>query len=158
MEAELDASLSYEKNRKGNAKKFNKKNGRSLKTLKSQCGEFPIDVPRNREGELELKVIPKYQRDISGIEEKVISLYAGGMSTRDNHNQVQDLYGMELLAEMDSRFIGRILPEVKEWQLRPLSLVYPFVFHYKVKGEGRILSGVASYIVLVSLQKVTRMF
>ncbi len=70
MEAELDASLGYEKNQKWNLQTSNKRNGHSPKTLKSQYGEFQIDVPRDREGEFEPKLIPKYQRDISGIEEK----------------------------------------------------------------------------------------
>ena len=86
---------------------------------KSQYGEFQIDVPRDRNGEFEPKLIPKYQRDISGIEEKVISLYARGMSTRDIHDQLQDLYGIELSAEMVSKITDKILPQVKEWQSRP---------------------------------------
>ncbi len=96
MEAELDATLGYEKNHKGDLQTDNKRNGHSTKNLKSQYGEFQIDVPRDRNGEFEPKLIPKYQRDISGIEEKVISLYARGMSTRDIHDQLQDLYGIEL--------------------------------------------------------------
>ncbi len=151
MEAELDSSLGYEKNHKGDLKTSNKRNGHSQKTLKSQYGEFQIDVPRDRDGEFEPKLIPKYQRDISGIEEKVLSLYARGMSTRDIHDQIQDLYGMELSAEMASRITDRILPEAREWQPRPLNPVYPFVFmdciHYKVREDGRILSRTA-YIVL----------
>lgn len=151
MEAELDASLGYEKNQKGNLDTSNKRNGHSAKTLKSQYGEFQIDVPRDRNGEFEPKLIPKYQRDISGIEEKVISLYARGMSTRDIHDQLQDLYGIELSAEMVSKITDRILPQVKEWQSRPLNPIYPFVFmdciHYKVREDGRILSR-AAYIVL----------
>ena len=70
-----------------------------------------IDVPRDRNGEFEPKLIPKYQRDISGIEEKVISLYARGMSTRDIHDQLQELYGIELSAEMVSKITDKILPE-----------------------------------------------
>ena len=151
MEAELDASLGYEKNQKGAASTSNKRNGHSPKTLKSRYGEFQIDVPRDREGEFEPKLIPKYQRDISGIEEQVVSLYARGMSTRDIHDQIQELYGMELSAEMVSKITDRILPEIKEWQSRPLNAVYPFVFmdciHYKVREDGRILSR-AAYIVL----------
>ena len=151
MEAELDASLGYEKNHKGDARTSNKCNGHSPKTLKSQYGEFQIDVPRDREGEFEPKLIPKYKKDISGIEEKVISLYTRGMSTRDIHDQIQGLYGMELSAEMVSKITDRILPEVREWQSRPLNPVYPFVFmdciHYKVREDGRILSR-AAYIVL----------
>ncbi|PWJ72687.1 transposase, partial [Murimonas intestini] len=91
MEAELDAALGYEKNKKGDLNTDNKRNGHSPKTLKSQFGELQIDIPRDRNGEFEPKLIPKYQRDISGIEEKVISLYSRGMSTRDIHDQIQDL-------------------------------------------------------------------
>lgn len=151
MEAEMDATLGYEKNQKGEIAFSNKRNGYSTKTLKSQYGEFPIDIPRDRNGEFEPKLIPKYQRDISGIEEKVISLYARGMSTRDIHDQLQDLYGIELSAEMVSKITDKILPEIKEWQSRPLNPIYPFVFmdciHYKVREDGRILSR-AAYIIL----------
>ena len=151
MEAELDASLGYQKNQKGDLVTSNKRNGHSPKTLKSQFGEFQVDVPRDRNGEFEPKLIPKYQRDISGIEEKVISLYARGMSTRDIHDQLQDLYGIELSAEMVSKITDKILPQVKEWQSRPLAPIYPFVFmdciHYKVREEGRILTK-AAYVVL----------
>ena len=103
LEAEMDATLGYEKNCKDDLKSDNKRNGHSPKTLKSQYGEFQIDVPRDRNGEFEPKLIPKYQRDISGIEEKVISLYARGMSTRDIHDQLQELYGIELSAEMSAK-------------------------------------------------------
>ena len=151
MEAELDATLGYEKNCKGDLQTDNKRNGHSPKKLKSQYGEFQIDVPRDRNGEFEPKLIPKYQRDISGIEDKVISLYARGMSTRDIHDQLNDLYGIDLSAEMVSKITDKILPQVKEWQSRPLNPVYPFVFmdciHYKVREEGRIVSR-AAYVVL----------
>ena len=151
MEAEMDATLGYEKNQKGDLISSNKRNGYSTKTLKSQYGEFPIDIPRDRNGEFEPKLIPKYQRDISGIEEKVISLYARGMSTRDIHDQLQDLYGIELSADMVSKITDKLLPEIKEWQSRPLNPIYPFVFmdciHYKVREEGRILSR-AAYVVM----------
>ena len=151
MEAELDATLGYEKYQKGKTGSSNKRNGHSTKTLKSQYGEFPIEIPRDRNGEFEPKLIPKYQRDISGIEEKVISLYARGLSTRDIHDQLQDLYGIEVSAEMVSKITDKILPEIKEWQSRPLEAIYPFVFmdciHYKVREDGRILSK-AAYIIL----------
>ena len=81
----------------------------------------------------------------------MISLYSRGLSTRDIHDQLQDLYGIELSAEMVSKITDRILPEIKEWQSRPLNPIYPFVFmdciHYKVREEGRILSR-AAYVVL----------
>ena len=151
LETEMDAALGYEKNCKGDFKNDNKRNGHSSKTLKSQYWEFQIDVPRDRNSEFDPKLIPKYQRDISGIEEKVILLYARGMSTRDIHDQLQELYGIELSAEMVSKITDTSIPEVKEWQSRPLNPVYPFVFmdciHYKVREDGRILSR-AAYIVL----------
>lgn len=81
MEAEMDAALGYEKNQKGDMETTNKRNGYSPKRLKSQYGEFQIDVPRDRNGEFKPKTVPKYQRDVSGIEEQVISLYGRGMST-----------------------------------------------------------------------------
>ncbi len=93
MEAELDASLGYDKNKKREVQTDNKRNGYSPKTVKSQYGEFQLEVPRDRNGEFEPKLVPKYQRDISGIEDKVLSLYARDMSTRDIHDQLQDLYG-----------------------------------------------------------------
>lgn len=151
MEAEMDAVLGYEKNQKGDIVSKNKRNGYSTKTLKSQYGEFPIEIPRDRNAEFEPKLIPKYQRDISGIEEKVISLYARGMSTRDIHDQLQDLYGIELSAEMVSKITDKLIPEIKEWQSRPLNPLYPFIFmdciHYKIREDGRILSR-AAYVIM----------
>ncbi|HHX60377.1 MAG TPA: IS256 family transposase [Epulopiscium sp.] len=151
LEAEIEASIGYAKNEKGEIDSDNKRNGYSAKTIKSQFGEFPIDIPRDRNGEFEPKIVPKYQRDISGIEEQIISLYARGMSTRDIHDQLKDIYGIEVSAEMVSRITDKILPEVKEWQARSLEAIYPFVFmdaiHYKVRDDGRIVNK-AAYIVL----------
>lgn len=151
LEAEMDASIGYTKNNKQDIESENKRNGYSPKTVKSQYGEFQVDIPRDRAGNFDPKIIPKYQRDISGIEEKVISLYARGMTTRDIHDQLQDLYGIELSADMVSKITDKILPEVKEWQSRPLDPVYPFVFmdaiHYKIREDGRIINR-AAYVVL----------
>ena len=120
--------MATKKNEKQDADTDNKRNGYSTKTVKSQYGEFPLDIPRDRQGEFESKVIKKYQRDISGIKEQVIALYARGMSTRDIHNQLQDLYGIELSAEMVSKITDKILPQIREWQSRPQEPLYPFVF------------------------------
>ena len=151
LEAEMEASIGYAKNDKGEIDIDNKRNGYSTKTIKSQFGEFPIDIPRDRNGTFEPKIIPKYQRDISGIEEQIISLYARGMSTRDIHDQLKDIYGIEISAEMVSRITDKILPEIREWQSRPLEPMYPFIFmdaiHYKVRDDGKIVNR-AAYIVL----------
>lgn len=151
LEAELEANLGYQKDERSAKNTDNSRNGYTPKTLKSEFGEVEVQVPRDRKGEFEPKIIPKYQRNISGIEEKVISLYARGMSTRDIGEQIRDLYGIELSAEMVSRITDRIAPEIKEWQQRPLDPVYPFIFmdaiHYRIKDEGRILNR-ASYVVV----------
>ncbi len=156
LEAEMDASIGYSKNDKGGLSTDNKRNGYSTKTIKSQYREFPIEIPRDRNSEFESQIIPKYQRDISGIEEKFISLYAHGMSTRDIHNQLKELYGIEVSAEMVSKITDKILPEIKAWQSRPLNPIYPFVFmdaiHYKVKEDGRIINRAAYVILGVTLE------
>lgn len=151
LEAELETKLGYAKDDCSNKYTDNSRNGHSPKTLKSEFGEVKIQVPRDRKGEFEPKIVPKYQRDVSGIEEKVIALYARGMSTRDIGEQIQELYGIDLSAETVSRITDRIAPEIKEWQQRPLEAVYPFIFmdaiHYKIRDDGHILNR-AAYVVL----------
>lgn len=116
-----------------------------------QYGTIDLKIPRDRNGEHEPKIIPKYKRDISGIEEKVMALYARGMSTRDIHEQIKDLYGIEISADMVSKITERVIPEIKEWQNRPLEPIYPFMFldaiHYKIREDGHILNR-AAYVVL----------
>lgn len=151
LEAELEVELGYSKGDKKNKHTNNRRNGYTQKTVKTQFGELPIEVPRDRNSEFEPVVVPKNKRNISGIEDKVISLYARGMSTRDIHDQVKDIYGIELSADMVSKITNRIIPEIKEWQNRPLDTVYPFVFmdaiHYKVREDGQIKNK-AAYVVL----------
>ncbi len=151
LEAELEMELGYSKGDKKNKDTDNRRNGYSKKIVKTQFGELPIEVPRDRDGEFEPIVVPKHKRDISGIEEKVISLYGRGMSTRDIHEQIKDIYGIEISAEMVSKMTDRIIPQIREWQNRPLNKVYPFVFmdaiHYKVREDGQIKSK-AAYVVL----------
>ncbi len=151
LEAELEADLGYEKGNRKNKSTDNRRNGYGEKTVKTKFGEMEIGVPRDRNGEFEPQVVPKNKRDISGIEDKVISLYARGMSTRDIHSQIQDIYGIEMSAEMVSKITDKVLPRVKEWQNRSLETIYPFVFmdaiHYKVREDGQIKRK-AAYVVL----------
>jgi transposase-like protein len=122
LEAELEAKLGYAKDDIESKNTDNSRNGYTPKTIKSEFGEVDIQVPRDRKGEFKPKIIPKYQRDVSGIEEKVIALYAIG-----------------------------IAPEIKEWQQRPLEPIYSFIFmdaiHYKVRDNGRVVNR-AAYVVL----------
>lgn len=151
LEAEMDVYLGYDKNDVKNKQTDNYRNGHSQKTVKSQYGEVDLSIPRDRKGEFEPKIVPKYKRDISEIEEKIISLYARGMSTRDIHDQIKDLYGIDVSAEMVSKITERIVPEIREWQNRPLNAIYPFVFmdaiHYKIREDGHILN-CAAYVVI----------
>ena len=156
LEAELDVSMGYDKNNKGDIDTDNKRTGYSPKTVKGEFGEFQLDIPRDRKGEFEPEIVPKYCRDISGIEDKVISLYARGMTTRDIAAELQELYGIHVSAEKISKITDRILPDIKEWQSRPLEPIYPFVFmdaiHYKMREDGRILNRDAYVILGVDLE------
>jgi putative transposase len=151
LEAELDEHLGYEKYESTEEAKSNYRNGYTSKTLKSSVGQVEIDIPRDRNAEFEPKIVPKYKRDISEIENKIIAMYARGMSTREINEQIQEIYGFEVSAEMVSKITDKILPQIEEWQKRPLGEVYPIVFidaiHFSVKNDG-IVSKKAVYIVL----------
>ena len=156
MESELDVELGYEKSERmsdsetDNLSK-NYRNGYSKKTVKTQLGEIEVKVPRDRNGEYEPKIIGKYSRNADGIEEKILSLYACGMSQRDIAEQIKNLYDVEISPELVSKISEKIMPEVNEWQNRPLESVYPFVFmdaiHYKVKENHQYITK-AAYVVL----------
>ena len=150
MNAEFDASMGYSKYDK-KSEKTNYRNGTTKKKLKSEFGEFDFETPRDRNGEFEPKIVPKNTRDVSGIEDKIISLYGRGLTTREINEQIQDLYGIEVSATMVSNITDKIIPEIKEWQERPLDSVYPFVFidavHFSVREDNHVVKK-AAYIVL----------
>lgn len=141
LEAEMDDHLGYgryERNGAGNAR-----NGHSSKTVNTSLGEVEIEVPRDRNGEFEPNVVRKYQTDVSGIEEKVLSMYAKGMSTRDISCHLKDIYGVDASAELISSMTDRILPEAKAWQARRLDSKYIVMFldaiHYSVRQESMVV-------------------
>ena len=156
MESELDTELGYEKsermseNDEGNLSK-NYRNGYSKKTVKTQLGEVEVRVPRDRNGEYEPKIIGKYNRNADGMEEKILALYSCGMSQRDISEQIRSLYDVEISPELVSKISEKIMPEVSQWQSRPLERIYPFVFmdaiHYKVKENNQYVTK-AAYVVL----------
>jgi putative transposase len=151
LEAEMDCHLGYAKNDAANKNVDNSRNGYTPKTVRSELGPIELDIPRDRKGEFRPKIVPKYKRDVSGIEEKVVSLYARGMSTREIHEQIKDIYGVEISAEMVSKITERLIPEIREWQNRPLEPIYTFVFldaiHYKIREDGHVLNR-AAYVVI----------
>lgn len=156
MEAELDNELGYDKQVRRSdpeAEEMSKnyRNGYSKKTIKTQLGKVQVNVPRDRNGEYEPQIIGKYSRNADGMEEKIISLYAAGMSTRDISEQVKSLYDIEISSELVSKITEKIMPQIAEWQSRGLESIYPFVFldaiHYKIRENHQIVSK-AAYVVL----------
>jgi transposase-like protein len=150
LESELDEELGYPKHDK-EIEKSNYRNGYSGKTVKSDLGEIRLNIPRDRNNEFEPELVPKHSSDISAIQDKVISMYSKGMSTRDISSHLEELYGIPLSAESVSRMTDKIIPLIEEWQNRPLNSYYAFVFmdaiHYKVKQNNRIVSK-AAYVVI----------
>jgi transposase-like protein len=127
------------------------RNGYKDKTLRSSVGEIPIQVPQDRNSDFEPKVVPKYQRDISQIEGKIIAMYARGMSTRQISDQVKDIYGFEVSEGLVTGITNKLLPEIEAWQKRPLSAMYPIVFIDAVVfnvRENNVIHKQAAYIIL----------
>lgn len=144
LEAELDDELGYSKYDYRNKDTGNSRNGHSTKTMKTSFGEVDIAVPRDRKGEFEPQLVRKQQTSLSGdIEEKILSMYAKGMTTRDIDAHIREIYGIEVSDSTVSRITDKILPVVKEWQQRPLEEIYAVVFldaiHYHVRCEGQIV-------------------
>lgn len=128
LKGEMDAHLGYASNSKEKKTTDNRRNGYTDKTLKTTMGEVPIKAPRDRDGSFQPAVVPKNKTDVSEIEDKVLSMYARGMSQRDISATIQDIYGFEVSAEMISNMTDSIMKTVNEWRTRPLQKCYPFVF------------------------------
>ena len=149
MEAELDEHLGYEEYERSDNPDY--RNGVKHKTLRSSYGKIPIDVPQDRDGDFEPQIVPKRKKDISEIEQKIIAMSAKGMTTRQISDIVEDIYGFEVSESMVTAVTNKILPQIEEWQQRPLSAVYPIVFidaiHFSVRDE-HIVKKIAAYIIL----------
>ena len=149
MEAEMDEHLGYDKYERSSESNY--RNGTKTKRVRSKYGEFDIDVPQDRQSTFEPKVVQKRQKDISAIDDKIISMYAKGMTTRQISDTIEDIYGFEVSEGMISDITDKLLPEIENWQNRPLSAVYPVIFidavHFSVRDDG-IIRKLAAYIVL----------
>ena len=129
LEAELDDEFGYNKYDYRNKDTDNSRNGHSAKTMKTSFGEIDIDVPRDRKGEFEPQLVKKQQTSLSGdIEEKILSIYAMGMTTRDIDAHIREIYGLEAFDSTVSRITKLMLPVVKEWQQRPP----PYYVHFYI--------------------------
>ena len=149
LESELEEHLGYDNYERN--KNTNSRNGKKEKMIRSKYGEIPISVPQDRESTFTPKIVPKRQKDISSIENKIIGMYAKGMTTRQISEQVEDIYGFEVSETTVSNITNRLIPEIEEWQNRPLSTVYPIVFidavHFYVR-DNHIIKKLAAYIIL----------
>ena len=144
LEAELDEDLGYSKYDYKNKEGTNSRNGHSQKTLKTSFGNIEIETPRDRNGEFEPQLLKKNQTSITQeVEEKILSMYAKGMTTGDIETHIKDIYGLDVSDTTVSRITDKILPVAKEWQQRPLESIYAVVFldaiHYHVRSEGQIV-------------------
>lgn len=128
LNGEMENYLGYENNSKAEKPTQNRRNGYSDKKLKTSMGETEISIPRDRAAEFESMLIPKYKRDVSEIDRKVIAMYSRGMSTRDISATIDDIYGFKLSAEQISKITDFVLEEQRTWQSRPLKPFYPFLF------------------------------
>ena len=152
LDEELDEKLGYSKYDYRNKETDNSRNGHSSKTMHTSYGDMDIAIPRDRNGDYEPQLIKKYQNTVTqDMEEKILSMYAKGMTTADIESHMRELYDIEISDSTISRITDKILPIVKEWQERPLEEVYAVVFmdaiHYHVRSEGRIVKR-AVYIAL----------
>ena len=141
LDAELADHLGHGKNEPVANETGNTRNGRSRKTLKGEFGELPIEIPRDRHGTFEPQLIPKHQTRWSGFDDKILSLYARGMTVREIQSHLEEMYGTEVSPSLISSITDAVTDEIKAWQSRPLDPIYPIIYldciHVKVR-EGAV--------------------
>ena len=149
MESEMDEHLGYRKSERSGCDDY--RNGYKTKQINSSYGSMKVEVPQDRNSTFEPQVVKKRQKDISSIDDKIIALYAKGMTTRQISEMIEDIYGFEVSEGMVSDITDKLLPRIEEWQNRPLSSVYPIVFidavHFSVRDDG-VIRKLAAYVVL----------
>lgn len=142
LQAEIAGHLGHDKHETVTNPTGNARNGKSRKTLKGEFGELPIEIPRDREGSFEPQIIPKHQTRWVGFDDKIISLYARGMTVREIQQHLTEIYGTEVSPTLISTVTDSVMDEVKQWQSRPLDTVYPVIYldciHVKVRDAGSV--------------------
>ena len=151
LEAEMDDELGYSKYDWKNKIQQNSRNGHSKKTVSSKLGKIDLKIPRDTEGSFEPVTVEKHSRQVNpSIDDRIISMYAKGVSTRDINDQMKEIYGIDVSADMVSRITDKVIPLAKEWQNRPLQIVYPILFldgmGFDVRKDGQ-LTKMTTYIV-----------
>ena len=151
LEEELTDHLGFEKHDHKAKTIDNSRNGFTPKTVKSKYGEIGLDVPRDRKSEFEPQVVKKRKKDIAGLEEKIISMYAKGMTTRDIQAHIKDLYNYEISPDTVSSITDKVLERAREWQSRPLEPIYAVIYmdavFLKMRTEGHVRN-VALYTII----------
>ena len=151
LEAELDQHLGYSRYDFRHKSTSNTRNGRKPKTIQTRLGKTTVQAPRNREGSFQPQIVPKRQTNVIGIEDKILSLYAKGLSTRDISKTLEEIYGFETSHETISAVTDKVIPLIQEWQQRPLEAVYPIIYldalHVKMR-DGMSASNKAVYCVI----------
>jgi len=152
LESELTEHLGYERYSPSGKNSGNSRNGKTHKTLKNDNGEIELSVPRDRNGDFDPVIVKKYERTIGPIEDKIISMYAKGMTTRDIQTHITEIYGIDISHTLVSNITGKIVHLAEEWQQRPLEKIYPIVFfdaiHYKIRNESKKVTSKAAYTCL----------
>ena len=149
METEMDCHLGYSKSERSD--KADYRNGYKSKTISGNFGELEISVPQDRQSSFEPQIVKKRQKDISAIDQKIISMYAKGLSTRQISDIIEDIYGFEVSESFISNVTDKLLPQIEDWQNRPLDEIYPVLYidaiHFSVRDNG-IIRKVAAYVIL----------
>ena len=149
MEAEMDDHLGYQKSERSDSDDY--RNGYKSKRVNSSYGSMDIDVPQDRKSTFEPQIVKKRQKDISDIDQKIISMYAKGMTIRQISETIEDIYGFETSEGFISDVTDKILPQIEDWQNRPLDEVYPILYidaiHYSVRDNG-VIRKLAAYVIL----------
>lgn len=144
LQAEMTVHLGHEKNAAIANQGGNARNGKSAKTIKGEFGKLPIEVPRDRDSSFEPVIIPKGQTRFTGFDDKIVSLYARGLTTRDIQGHLEDIYGVEVSPSLISTVTDAVAGEVKIWQNRPLDVIYPIVYmdaiRVKVRDNGHVMN------------------
>ena len=152
LESELTEHLGYERYSPAGKNSGNSRNGKTHKTLKNDNGQIEISVPRDRNGEFDPVIVKRYEKTIGPIEDKIISMYAKGMTTRDIQSHITELYGIDISPTLVSNITDKIVVQAEEWQNRPLERKYAIVFfdaiHYKVRDTSKKVVSKAAYTAL----------
>lgn len=155
LDAEMDVHLADPQYKSEGKAKRDRRNGYSQKTLKGEFGEAVIDIPRDRNGEFEPVIVKKGQTRFDGFDSKILSLYGRGMTTRDIQAQLEEMYGVEVSATLISQVTDAVIDEVKAWQCRSLSVVYPLVWLdaivVKVRENGKVVNKAIHLVLAVNL-------